>query len=95
MALELEALTQRIIVCAIDVHRDLGPGLLESCYEGALAIEMRGRGLTFLRQPIVPILYKGQEVGQCRPDFIVEKQVVLELKCIANFDPVFAQQVLT
>jgi GxxExxY protein len=95
MALEVEPLTERIISCGIEVHRILGPGLPESVCESAMAIEMKERGLTFLRQPTVPIFYKDREVGQCRPDFIGEHQVVVELKCVADFDPVFSNQIIT
>jgi hypothetical protein len=80
MAFQLEPLTERIIACGIEVHRILGAGLPESCCEAALAIEMKERGLAFLRQPIVPIFYS---------------QVVLELKCVATFEPVFTNQMLT
>jgi GxxExxY protein len=95
MALELEPLTECIIGCGIEVHRVLGPGLPELACEAAMAIEMKERGLTFLRQPIVPIHYKGHVIGECRPDFIVEHKVVVELKCAVDFDPVFANQILT
>ena len=93
--LELEPLTDRIIGSAIEVHRVLGPGLLESCYETALAIEMGERQLNFQRQPLISVTYKERLVGQCRPDFIIEGQVVVELKCTSRFDPVFHDQVLT
>lgn len=93
--LELESLTERIIGCAIEVHRSLGPGLVEACYEKALAIEFAEQGVDFLRQPNVPVSYKGRPIGQFRPDFIVEKLVIVELKCVARVDPVFQDQVLT
>ena len=93
--LELEPLTERIIGCGIEVHRIFGPGLPESCYETALAIEMGERGLDFQRQPYISVVYKERLVGQCRPDFIVDNQVVVELKCVSRFDPVFHHQVLT
>jgi GxxExxY protein len=93
--LVLEPLTKRIIGCAIEVHRVLGPGLLESCYETALAIEMAERGLKFERQPSISVSYKNRPVGQFRPDFIVEGQVVLELKCASRYDSLFGDQVLT
>jgi GxxExxY protein len=95
MAFALEELTNRIIGCGIAVHRGLGGGLLESCYDAAMCIELGDQGLHFVRQPLVPVVYKDRSVGQCRPDFIVEKQVVLELKCAVRYDPVFRDQVLT
>ena len=93
--LEHEDLTERIIGCAIEVHCVLGPGLLESCYEVALAIEMAERKIGFERQPVVSVPYKGRTVGQFRPDFIVERTVILELKCVSRVDPVVQGQVLT
>jgi GxxExxY protein len=93
--LVLESLTERIIGCAIEVHRAIGPGLLESCYDAALAIEFAEQQLSFLRQPAVTVAYKGRAVGQFRPDFIVESQVVVELKCAYRVDPVYRDQGLT
>jgi GxxExxY protein len=77
-----EELTEQIISCAIAVHRELGPGLLESNYHAAMAIELRLAGLSFAREPIIPVMYRGLEIGQHRPDFIVEKAVVLEIKSV-------------
>jgi GxxExxY protein len=93
--LELAPLTERIIGCAIEVHRGLGPGLLESCYELALAIELTEQRIAFQRQPSVTVNYKGHTVGQFRPDFVVEGRVVVELKCVSHVDPVAQSQVLT
>lgn len=93
--LELEPLTQRIIGCAIEVHRVLVPGLLESCYQVAMGIEMSAQGLAFASQPAVTVSYKGSPVGHFRPDFIVENLAVIELKCVSRLDPVFHDQVLT
>jgi hypothetical protein len=56
----LNALTERIIGCAIEVHRQLGPGLLEGTYESALCIELNSAGLQHVRQPVFPVMYKGQ-----------------------------------
>lgn len=80
MALEHEALTGRIIGAAIEVHRTLGPGFLESIYENALAIELRRRDIPFLRQLAVPVLYLGAEVGFHRLDMFVDDLIVVELK---------------
>ena len=92
---EKDPLTERIIGCAIEVHRELGPGLLESIYEAALAAEFNLQGVSFSRQGLVPVSYKGQALGEHRIDFIVEQAVVLELKSVERFDPVFEAQVLT
>ena len=91
----LEDLTERIISCAIEVHKELGPGLLESNYRAALAIDLGVAGLSFVREPIIPVIYRGTRIGQHRPDFIVESAVVLEVKSVERYDPVFAAQVLT
>ena len=60
--------TERIIGCAIEVHRHLGPGLLESVYESALCLELESAGLTFTRQAGVPVYYKGELIAEHRPD---------------------------
>ena len=72
MALEYEALTGKIIGAAIEVHRRLGPGFIESIYENALVMELRKRGLKVERQLEVPIKYDGAEVGRHRLDLFVE-----------------------
>ena len=90
-----DPLTERIIGCAIEVHRVLGPGLLESSYEAAMGIEMGDAGLRFERQLIIPVAYKGRAIGEHRLDFLVENEVVLELKSVERFDPLFEAQVLT
>ena len=87
-------LTRQVIGCAIEVHRVLGPGLLEVSYEGALAIEFEAAGLKFERQLIIPVLYKGRSVGEYRLDFVVEDKVVLELKSVERFDTIFEAQIL-
>ena len=92
---ENDPLTARIIGCAIEVHRELGPGLLESIDEAAMAVEFNLQGVSFSRQVIVPVNYKGQSLGEHRIDFIIESAVVLELKSVERFDPVFEAQVLT
>jgi GxxExxY protein len=90
-----DLLTERIIGCAIEVHRELGPGLLEGAYEAALGVELEERGLRYERQKIMPVLYKGRSVGEYRVDLIVEDEVVVEIKSVERLDPVFDAQVLT
>jgi len=90
-----DPLTERIIGCAIEVHRVLGPGLLEASYEAALAIEFTAAKLVFQRQLVIPVSYKGQSIGEHRLDFLVEDSVVVELKSVERFDPIFEAQVLT
>ena len=76
-------LTDRIIAAAIRVHRDLGPGFLESIYEEALAVEFALSGIAFVRQQQVPLFYKDHQIGEHRLDFLVERQIVVELKAIS------------
>ena len=92
---ERDSLTERIIACAIEVHRELGPGLLEAAYEAALALEVELQGLRFQRQLALPALYKGKQIGEYRIDFLVEDAVVVEIKSVERHDPVFEAQVLT
>ncbi|HYE85319.1 MAG TPA: GxxExxY protein [Vicinamibacterales bacterium] len=92
---ERDPLTERIIGSAIEVHRRLGPGLLESAYEVALCIQLARDGLKFERQRVVPLFYEGIRVGEYRPDVIVDEQVVVEIKSVLNFEPVFVAQMLT
>ena len=94
-AQERDPLTERIIGCAIEVHRELGPGLLEATYESALCIELQAAGLTFARQVVLPVIYKGHTIGEYRLDLIVEDAVVVEIKSVERYDPVFEAQVLT
>ncbi len=90
-----DPLTEKIIGCAIKVHRVLGPGLLEASYESALAIEFETAGLHFQQQLIIPVFYKGRPIGDHRLDFLVEDSVIIELKSVERFDPIFEAQVLT
>lgn len=90
-----DPLTEKIIGCAIEVHRHLGPGLLEATYEAALCIELETVGLKHLCQVPYPVIYKGRTIGEYRLDLIVENAVVVEIKNVERFDPVFEAQVLT
>jgi GxxExxY protein len=88
-------ITEQIIGCAIEVHKHLGPGLLEQNYEAAMCMELQQTGLAFERQPMLSIDYKGIRIGGHRADLIVANAVVVELKSVERFDPVFAAQLLT
>ena len=90
-----ENLTEKIIACAIEVHRTLGPGLLESIYQAALAIELCRHDIRFQQQLPLQISYKGQHVGEYRIDLLVEESVVVELKSVERHDPVFEAQLLS
>ena len=87
MPLELEELTGRIIGAAIDVHKVLGPGFLESVYEVAMSVELRHRGIPFVRQHPVPIVYRGVDVGLHKLDLFVGGEVVVELKAVRELAP--------
>ncbi|MBV9960107.1 MAG: GxxExxY protein [Acidobacteria bacterium] len=88
-------LTEGIIGCAIEVYRQLGPGLLEGTYEAALCIELEAVGLKCQRQLILPVVYKGQTIGEYRLDLLVEDAVIVEIKSVERFDRVFEAQILT
>jgi GxxExxY protein len=92
---ERDPLTERIIGCAMTVHRSLGPGLLERPYQAAMCIELAIAGLAFERERLVPVSYRGKRIGEYFPDLIVESQVIVEIKSVQQFDPVFSAQVLT
>jgi GxxExxY protein len=92
---EHDALTEKIIGCAIEVHRTLGPGLLEATYEAALCVELKLAGLKFQKQLVIPVNYKNQPVGEYRLDLVVADQVVVEIKSVDRFDPIFEAQLLT
>jgi GxxExxY protein len=91
-----EALTENVIGAAIEVHRALGPGLLESAYEECLCYELHLRTLPFQRQVPLPVSYKGVDLD-CgyRLDIVVDEKVILELKCVEHILPVHEAQLLT
>ena len=91
-----DPLTGAILGCAIEVHRTLGPGLLESAYETCLVCELTRAGLAFEAQVPVPIVYKGEEFPCAfRADLIVERRVLVELKAVDCLLPVHDAQLLT
>ena len=96
MKLESEKITEAIIGAAIQVHRNLGPGLLESAYEACLAYELSRRGIAARRQVDLPVAYENVKID-CgyRLDFVVEEQVIVELKSVAKILPVHIAQLLT
>jgi GxxExxY protein len=92
----ITGVTEKIIGAAIEVHKTLGPGLLESAYEGCLAHELSLADISFERQLPLPIFYKSIQLD-CgyRIDFLVEKMVVLELKAVEGLQPIHDAQLLT
>jgi GxxExxY protein len=93
--MDLNQVTEKIIGCAIEVHRHLGPGLLEITYEEALWVEFRETKLEYRRQVPFPIVYKGHTLGEYRLDLLVQDSVVVEIKSVERFDLVFEAQMLT
>jgi len=94
--MDLNKITETIIGCAIEVHKALGPGLLESAYEECMFFEIQKAGLIVSRQQPVPVVYKEIKL-ECgyRIDLLVEKTVVVELKTVDAFNPVHEAQILT
>jgi len=86
-------LSGQIIEAAICVHRELGPGFLESVYESALKVALRHRGIVFQPQREVTIVFEGEEVGLHRLDLVVEDQIVVELKAVKVFEDIHYAQV--
>lgn len=87
-ALRDSSLTESIITAAIAVHRELGPGFLETIYEQALAVEFALRGIAFIRQKPIPLFYRDHQIGEHRLDFLVEDKIVVELKAIESLENV-------
>ena len=94
--MEFDELSNRVIGCALEVHRTLGPGLLESAYEQCLFYELSHAGLAAQCQADLPIQYKGVRL-ECgyRMDIVVERQLILELKCVDRLLPIHEAQILT
>lgn len=94
--MEFDELSNRVIGCAIEVHRHLGPGLLESTYEQCLAHELRSNGIEFQLQYPLPVHYKDVRLD-CgyRIDVFVEKQLILELKSVEEITGIHKAQLLT
>ena len=93
---EEQEVTHCIIGASIEIHRALGPGLLESAYEECLSYELAERGLQVERQPGRPVVYKAVKLAVAyRPDLVVERKVVVELKTVERLIPVHTAQLLT
>jgi GxxExxY protein len=93
---DLEAISYAVIGLAIEVHRQLGPGLLESAYQECLYFEIKNVGLVVEKEIALPIIYKNLKLEQgYRIDLLVENKLVIELKTVENFTPVHFAQILT
>ena len=94
--MEFDDLSNKIIGCVIEVHKNLGPGLLESTYERCLAYELNAKGLKYETQKEIPIEYKGIKLDAgYRIDIMVENSVILELKSVEKILPIHEAQILT
>jgi GxxExxY protein len=95
--LELNQLSSKIIRAAINVHRELGPGLLEAVYQSCMVIELSAMGIDVQQEVPIPILYKKQKVHEegFRIDLLVEDTVIVELKSVEKVQDVHKKQLLT
>lgn len=93
---EINILTNTIIGLAIEVHRNLGPGLLESVYQQCLAHELRVHNIQYELEPPLPVMYKGMTI-ECglRPDIVVEKNIIIELKAVDKILSIHQAQLMT
>ena len=88
--------TEKIIGAAIEVHRLMGPGLLESVYQQSMQVELALRGIEFEAQKAIPLVYKGKVMATpLRLDLLVEQAVVVEIKAVRVLEPIFSAQLLT
>ena len=91
-----DKLTHDVIACAIEVHKTLGPGLLESAYEQCLLFELNQQGIRALSQVQLPVLYKGIEIeAGYRLDIIIPNKLIIELKAVDKVMPIHHAQTLT
>lgn len=92
---DIDDITRTIIGSAIEVHRVVGPGVLESAYELAMCVELQARGVAYLRQVRCPIVYRGHCIGDYRLDLMVADTVAVEIKSVDAIRPVHVAQMLT
>ena len=92
---ELDSLARAVIGAAIEVHRQLGAGLDESLYRNALCVELRNANISFAKEVIIDVTYKGEVIGTKRIDFIVGGRLIVELKAVESLAPLHSAQVRT
>jgi GxxExxY protein len=92
---ETEQVLQRVIGCALAVHRELGPGFLESIYTTALAIEMNAAGLSFEQERPITVTYRGVDIRGQRVDLVVADAVIVEVKAVKSLDPFFQAKLIS
>lgn len=95
MAFLYKELTYKIIGCAMEVHRELGPGFIESVYEAALVEELKNQNLSFQKQFPVQVRYKGKPIKDFQIDLVIEDEIVIELKAIKQIGDVERAQLLS
>jgi GxxExxY protein len=94
--MEFDSLSHNVIGCAIEVHKELGPGLLESSYHQCLAYELSNRKINFILEKPLPVMYKGQAINcEYRIDIIVEDKLIIEVKSVEKMIPLYDAQILT
>ncbi|MFA4923679.1 MAG: GxxExxY protein, partial [Ignavibacteriaceae bacterium] len=92
----INQIAYKIVGCAIEVHKELGPGLLESVYEACLLDELKTQQLKVASQIVVPVIYKGKDLGTfLKLDILVEDLVIVELKAVEQMIPVYKAQLLS
>ena len=92
---DLDALAHAVIGAAIEVHRELGPGFLESTYAKALAIELTRRNIQFVQESPIHLSYKGESIGEGRIDLLAEDRLIIELKAVEKIAPIHHAQVMS
>jgi GxxExxY protein len=95
--MDLNRLSSQIIKAAITVHKELGPGLLESVYHACMIIELSNMGIKAQSEVMLPVVYRGQKVNgqEFRLDLLVDDEIIVELKSVAKVEPVHKKQLLT
>lgn len=92
---ELDSLTERIIGIAIRIHSELGPGFVEKIYEKAIAYEFEKNEIDFKEQAVIKVKYETIELGHQRVDFLVENEVIVEMKCVSGINEIHQAQLLS
>lgn len=92
--MKFSEITEKIIGCAMKVHREMGSGFQEYIYQRALEIELKNAAIKFIREYEMPVYYQGQKIGMRIVDFFIDEKIMLELKAVSNLDNVHLAQAL-
>ena len=92
---ELDKLTERIIGIAMKIHNKLGPGFVEKIYEKAMAYEFKKNKIRFVEEGEIKVKYETMELGYQRVDFLIEDEVIVELKCVGELNNIHSAQMLS